>query len=274
MRIDSHQHFWNYDPGRHAWINDAMKTIRKDFSPTDLEPLLRAHGFDGCVAVQVDQTEQENEFLLSLAERHPFIKGIVGWVDLSSDNLHERLEHYTSFKKLKGFRHIVQGEPKGFLSNPAFIRGVQTLAGYGYTYDLLIYHYQLEEALAFVHQVPEVHIVVDHIAKPSIRTGEKTHWELNMAALSTFSNVHCKISGMVTEADWQNWKPEHFFPYLDEVFETFGPHRVMYGSDWPVCLVAANYDQQFSIIDKYVAALSPAEKRQVLGENAERFYNL
>jgi L-fuconolactonase len=274
MVIDSHQHFWKYDPVRHAWINDEMKVIQKDFLPGQLHPLLQHNGIDGCVTVQVDQTEEETHFMLSLAEKNPFIKGVVGWVDLRADDLENRLESFTQFPRLKGFRHIVQGEPDGFLSDRKFVEGVKKLERYNFTYDLLIYHHQLTEALAFIQHVPNVKVVIDHIAKPSIRTGEKTHWELNMAAMATFKNVYCKVSGMVTEANWRNWKPTDFTPYLDEIFETFGPARVMYGSDWPVCLVAASYEQQFGIVQQYITQLSSSEKQQVMGRNAETFYNL
>jgi L-fuconolactonase len=184
------------------------------------------------------------------------------------------LEYYSDFPALKGFRHIVQAEPKGFLLDHKFIEGVKKLTEYNFTYDLLIYHHQLEEALAFVHHVPDVKIVVDHMAKPSIRTKEKTHWELNMAAMATYDNIYCKISGMVTEADWKDIRYENFEPYLDEVFEAFGTSRLMYGSDWPVCLLAASYEQQLSIVHRYISKLSTAEKLAVLGENAETFYNL
>jgi L-fuconolactonase len=274
MVIDSHQHFWKYDPVRHAWINDEMKLIQKDFLPGQLHPLLQHNGIDGCVTIQVDQTEEETHFMLSLAEKNPFIKGVVGWVDLRADDLENRLESFTQFPRLKGFRHIVQGEPDGFLSDRKFVEGVKKLERFNFTYDLLIYHHQLTEALAFIQHVPNVKVVIDHIAKPSIRTGEKTHWELNMAAMATFKNVYCKVSGMVTEANWRNWKPTDFTPYLDEIFETFGPARVMYGSDWPVCLVAASYEQQFGIVQQYISQLSSSEKQQVMGRNAETFYNL
>ncbi|MBL7856231.1 MAG: amidohydrolase family protein [Cyclobacteriaceae bacterium] len=272
--IDSHQHFWKYNPVRDAWINDDMKVIQHDFLPLDLKPMYDQFGIEGCVAVQADQSEDETSFLLSLADQFDFIKGVVGWIDLRSNNLTERLIHYTQFKKLKGFRHVVQGEPKGFLMNPEFINGVRKLREFNLTYDLLIYHHQLEEALSFVHQVRDVKIVIDHLAKPSIKTKEKTRWELNMAAMSTFENVSCKISGMVTEADWKKWKPEDFTPYLDELFEMFGAERLMYGSDWPVCLLAASYEQQLSIVTHYMASFSAREKQLVNGENARKFYNL
>jgi L-fuconolactonase len=274
MILDSHQHFWKYDPVKEAWITEAMDVIRRDFMPEDLKPLLDQSHVSGCIAVQADQSEAETRFLLSLADQHAFIQGVVGWVDLRSDKLAERLEYFSSFPKLKGFRHIAQPEPAGFLTDPKFIRGVRLLAKYNYTYDLLIGQQQLEEALLFVREVPDVKIVIDHMAKPAIRAKEKTHWELSMAALSTFEHVYCKLSGMVTEADWQAWKPLDFFPYLDELFESFGSSRLLYGSDWPVCLVAASYEQQLFILQSYLAEFPSGEKQQVLAENARKFYNI
>jgi L-fuconolactonase len=272
--IDSHQHFWKYDPSKHSWITDEMKVLQRDFLPHDLKPLLEKNHIDGCVVVQVDQTEDETLSLLALANQYPFIKGVVGWIDLANPNLESRLEYFSTLKKLKGFRHIVQGEKPGFLAQTAFIKGVQKLHQYHFTYDLLIYHHQLEEALPFIKQVPETNIVIDHMAKPSIITKEKRDWEINMTTLSAFSNIYCKISGMVTEAKWAGWKYEDFVPYLDAVCKAFGTKRLMYGSDWPVCLLAASYDQQFSIVQTYLKTFSESEKKQILGGNAERFYNL
>ncbi|SKC86810.1 amidohydrolase family protein [Ohtaekwangia koreensis] len=274
LAIDAHQHFWKYSPVKDAWITDDMKVIQRDFLPQDLAPILATHGIEGCVAVQADQSEAETEFLLSLAEEHAFIKGVVGWVDLRADNLSERLAYFSKFKKLKGFRHIIQGEPSGFMLDRKFILGVQKLAEYNFTYDLLLYHHQLPEALQFIHQLPQANIVVDHLAKPSIRTQEKNEWALNIAALAAFKNVHCKISGMVTEADWKNWKQNDFTPYLDVLFESFGSARLMYGSDWPVCLLAASYEAQLSIAQTYLSTFSSHEKHLVMGENARKFYNL
>jgi L-fuconolactonase len=272
--IDAHQHFWKYDATRHAWISDEMKAIRRDFQPTDLKPLLDKHGIAGCVAVQVDQTEEETLTLLALANQHAFIKGVVGWIDLRNRNLDSRLEYFSALKKLKGFRHIVQGERPGFLAQRSFVEGVQRLHAHEFTYDLLIYHHQLEEAVAFVRCVPETRIVIDHIAKPAIAAGTVGDWGKLMRTLATFPNIYCKVSGMVTEAKWPGWKYDDFVPWLDVVTEAFGTDRLMYGSDWPVCLVAASYDQQFSIIQKYFSSFSQSEKKKILGENAERFYNL
>ncbi len=275
MTIDSHQHFWKYDPEEHAWITNEMFPIRRDFMPSDLAPLLKRHGIDGCVAVQVAQSETENEFLVSLAEQHSFIKGVVGWVDLRSDRIDERLEHYRRFPVIKGFRHIVQSEPAGFLGDSRFVKGVSRLASYDFTYDLLIYHHQLQEALVFVNALAdEVRLIVDHLAKPAIKAAEITTWATHMKALAAFDNVYCKMSGMLTEADWKAWQYDELVPYFDRIFEFFGPSRIVYGSDWPVSLLAADYDRQYGVVTRYLEQLSPAERRGVLGENAERFYNL
>jgi len=272
--IDSHQHFWKYNSATHSWITDDMKVIRRDFQPADLKPLLQRNEIEGSVVVQVDQTEDETLSLLALANHHDFIRGVVGWIDLRNKDLESRLEYFSTLKKLKGFRHIVQGEKTGFLKQVDFIRGVQKLHRYNFTYDLLIYHHQLAEALAFVEQVPDTKIVVDHLAKPSIATNDIQEWKKYMTGMAAFPNVFCKISGMVTEAKWRGWKEEDLAPYLKVVFEIFGSHRLMYGSDWPVCLVAASYDQQLSVVNNYLKSFSSAEKAGVLGENAKSFYNL
>jgi L-fuconolactonase len=272
--IDSHQHFWKYNPATHGWINEDMRVIRRDFQPEDLRPLLVKHGIGGCVSVQVDQTEEETLSLLALADDHDFIKGVVGWIDLRDSRLDSRLEYFSTLKKLKGFRHIVQGEKPGFLSQDSFIQGVRQLHRRGFTYDLLIYHHQLEEAYGFVKKIPDTKIVIDHLAKPSIVTGSVREWAKRMREMARLPNVFCKISGMVTEADWMRWQDADFVPYLEVMLEAFGSNRLLYGSDWPVCLVAAGYDRQFAIVQKFIQPLSVSEKKRILGENAERFYNL
>ncbi len=273
-RIDSHQHFWKYNPVRDSWITEDMQVIRKDFYPAHLTPILTENNFDGCVAVQADQSEDETNFLLDLADQHSFIKGVVGWVDLRSEIVEERLLHFSQHPKLKGVRHIVQAEPNGFMKQKEFLRGIKTLKKFNLPYDILIKEHQLEETVWFVNQFPDQKFVIDHIAKPHIGKTDKISWRKNMAALSTFPNVFCKLSGMITEADWKNWKYADFEPYLDNVFSFFGINRVMYGSDWPVCLVAGSYQQQLGIIEKYTSAFSDSEKQMIMGENAIRFYNL
>lgn len=274
MIIDSHQHFWLYDPTRHGWITPEMAVIQRDFLPEDLEPLLQANGVDGCVAVQTEQTPEETAFLLRLAEAHPFVKGVVGWVDFMAADLVAQLDYYTQFEALKGFRHIVQAEPDDFLLDEAFARGVRQLYAFGFTYDLLIYPTQMQAALHFVKAVSNVPIVIDHLAKPYIRDGNITQWKADMIRLAAFPNVFCKLSGMVTEANWKHWQPTDFVPYLDVALDAFGPDRLLYGSDWPVCLVAAEYAQVFQVVHDYLQRLSATEQAKILGDNSLTFYNL
>jgi L-fuconolactonase len=276
QRIDAHQHFWKFDPIRDSWINDDMSVIRKDFMPADLEPLLRAAGFDGCVAVQADPSEDENDFLLDHAGRHDFIKGVIGYVDLQSPGVEERLEWYRRYPKLKGWRHILQGErDRALMLRPAFKQGIGLLRKFGYTYDILIYPDQLGYTREFVAAFPDQPFVIDHMAKPYIKDRIITdEWKEAIRAVGAYGNTYCKISGIVTEADWKNWKPEHFKPYLDTVLEAFGTGRVLFGSDWPVCLVAASYEQVLRIVGDYFAAFSKDEQDAFFGGNAMKFYNL
>ncbi|MGV3559042.1 amidohydrolase family protein [Larkinella arboricola] len=274
MTIDAHQHFWFYDPERDGWITEDMQRIRRDFLPADLEPVLKQNGIDGCVAVQADQSEAETTFLLQLAEAYDIIKGVVGWVDLRSAKLYDRLEYFSQYEELKGFRHVVQAEPEDFMMQPEFIRGVRQLAAFDFTYDILIYPNQLKAALNLVRTVPEVQFIVDHIAKPYIREQKVNTWSNYMAEIAKNPNVYCKVSGMVTEADWQRWQPDDFRPYLDVVFEHFGPDRLVFGSDWPVCLVAAEYDAMKNIVEEYIRPWGETVRQKVFGDNAVKFYSL
>ena len=224
--------------------------------------------------MQADQSENETNFLLSLAIENDFIKGVVGWVDLRAENISEVLQYYSRFKKIKGFRHVVQAESDGFLDRLPFRKGVKLLRNFNFTYDLLIYSRQLPEAIRFVKDFPDQKFVIDHIAKPVISKNEWEPWAKGMTEIAQFENVCCKVSGMVTEANWSSWTEETFKPYLDLVFEKFGTKRILYGSDWPVCLVAASYEQQLSIVQNFISQLSLSEKNDVMGENAIRFYNL
>jgi L-fuconolactonase len=276
LKIDSHQHFWRFDPVRDAWITHEMRVIQRDFLPADLQPLLERSGIDGCVAVQVDQSEEDNEFLLDHAAEHDFIKGVVGWVNLWDPELESRLKHYKKFPKLKGFRHILQSEhDRALMLNPNFKRGISLLESFGYTYDILIYPDQLGYTRDFVAAFPNQPFVLDHIAKPHIKDRYITdEWRDAIRAVAAFPNLYCKISGMVTEADWLNWKPEHFRVYLDTIVEAFGINRVMYGSDWPVCLVAASYEQVLGIVKDYFSAFTTDEQDAFFGGNSIKFYNL
>ena len=274
-RIDSHQHFWKFDPVRDSWINDEMRSIQKDFFPEDLQAILKQNGFDGCVAVQSDQSEAENHFHLQHTEKFDFIKGIVGWVDLQSSSVEERLQYYSSFKKMKGFRHVLQGEAqRDLMLQPAFMNGISLLKKYNFTYDILIFKDQLQYLPKFVSAFPDQPFVIDHIAKPDIKNSDIDQWKKDMKQLSQFENLYCKISGMVTEADWQNWKKEDFKPYMDVAVETFGTDRLLFGSDWPVCLVAASYDEMLRIVEDYFSSFSKEEQNKFFGLNAIRFYNL
>ncbi len=274
MTIDAHQHFWIFDEERDSWITPDMEVIRRNFLPEDLWPVLKANKVDGCVAVQASQNDAETEFLLHLAEANDFVRGVVGWVDLKAVNLYDQLERYSQFEKLKGFRHVAQGQPEGFLLQPEFIRGVGTLVAFDFTYDILIYQSQLKEAFNFAVKLPNVHFVLDHIAKPLIKAQELQPWADDIRRLAELPNVHCKVSGMVTEANWQHWEKADFRPYLDVVFEAFGTERIMYGSDWPVCLVAGEYEGAKGILTDYLSMFSDDEVRDVMGNNARRFYNL
>jgi L-fuconolactonase len=274
-RIDSHQHFWHYDPAKHIWMDDRMKSIKRDFLPADLLPQLQKCGLDGCVAVQANQSEVENDFLLKLANENEFIKGIVGWVDLQADNITDRLSFYKQFTKIKGFRHVIHDEPDiDFMHRAGFMSGILQLKSFNYTYDLLIFPKHLPNTIELLKVFPNQAFVIDHIAKPNIKTGEIDSWMLQMKKIASFENVHCKISGMVTEADWQNWKKEDFTKYLDTIVEAFGTNRIMYGSDWPVCTLAAKYEQQYNIVKDYFSKFSPSEQDLFFGGNATKFYSL
>jgi L-fuconolactonase len=275
MKIDSHQHLWRYDAARDAWITESMAVLRRDFLPDHLAAELNANAIDASIAVQADQSENETMFLLDLAEKNKHIAGVVGWVDLLSPRLAERLEYFSHFSKLRGFRHIAQGEPDDrFLARENFVKGVAQLRAFDFTYDILIYPKQLPAAIDLAARLPEQRFVVDHVAKPEINSGKTAPWAAQVRELAQNKNVFCKLSGLVTEADWKHWKPDDFKPYLDVVFDAFGVERLMFGSDWPVCLLAATYGQVKQLIENYVTCYSEADKDKIFGGNAARFYGL
>lgn len=276
MRIDAHQHFWAYDPAEYGWIDPAsMTAIARSFVPGDLAPHLSAHGLDGCVAVQARHHEGENEYLLGLADAWPLVKAVVGWLDLAHPAVDAAIERWAAHRLFKGVRHIAQGEPAGFLLRDAFVRGVSSLARWNLSYDILVFADQLTEAATFVDRCPgDVRFVIDHLAKPHVAAGEMEPWRTDLTELARRPNVCCKLSGLVTEADHARWTPGDLRPYLDTVVEAFGPQRVMYGSDWPVCLLAASYDRVYDVAASFVSTLSAAEQEAVMGGNASRFYGL
>lgn len=274
-RIDAHQHFWKFDPVRDSWITEDMSAIRRDFLPQDLEPILKDNGFEACVVVQSDQSEAENSFQLANAEKYSFIKGVVGWVDLQAAHVEERLSYYIQFPKLKGFRHVLQGEAdRALMLRPDFKRGIGRLKNFGYTYDILIFPDQLIYAKHLAATLPDQPFVIDHIAKPNIKDRAISEWRRDIKAVAECENVYCKISGMVTEADWKNWKSADFSPYLDIIVDAFGVQRLMFGSDWPVCQVAASYAQVVDIMKHYFASFSTHEQALFFGANASTFYGL
>ena len=275
MKIDSHQHFWRYDPARDSWITEAMSVLKRDFLPEQLTNDLDANGIDASIAVQADQSENETLFLLDLAQRNNRIAGVVGWIDLVSPEVDERLRFFSQFDKLRGFRHIAQAEPDDqFLVRHDFLRGVSRLREFDFTYDILVYPRQLPAAIDLLSRLPEQRFVIDHMAKPEIKTGESASWSECIRSIAANPNVYCKLSGLVTEADWHAWESEDFKFYLDVVFEAFGPERLMFGSDWPVCLLAASYRQVKRLIEDYVDRYSSKEKEKIFGSNAVRFYGL
>lgn len=274
MKIDAHQHFWNYDPDRDSWITDEMKVLKNDFLPHQLQPHLKAHQFSGCVAVQAAQTTEETNFLLQLAKENAWIKGVVGWAELLSPRIEEQLEIFSEDKTLKGIRHIVQAEPPGFMLQPAFQHGIAALKKYRLTYDILIYPHQIPEAAQLIKKFPDQPFVVDHLAKPPIKNGQISEWKNAITELAAFENVYCKISGLVTEADWEQWTPADMENYLDVGLETFGTKRLLFGSDWPVCLLAASYKETVQLVEQYIRKLSVSEQNDIMGANAVTFYNL
>lgn len=271
MRIDAHQHFWKYDPLRDSWITGEMSVLKRDFLPEHLRPELSAAGIDRTIAVQASQSEQETRFLLDLCPPNPELAGVVGWVDLRSPEIGRRLEYFSQFDQLRGFRHIAQSEPDdGFLIRGDFLRGISKLEEFDFTYDILIYPKQLPAALELVTRFPNQRFVVDHLAKPHIKSGEFEPWASYMRKIGERRNTFCKLSGLVTEADWLHWLPSNFTRYLDLVFEAFGSSRLMFGSDWPVCLLAGSYQQ----VVKLIADYSASDHDAIFGENAAQFYGL
>ncbi len=274
MRLDSHQHFWRYTREEYGWI-PAGTPLERDWLPADLDVLQKPLGFDGSIAVQARQCLAESDWLLGLADGNPRVRGVVGWVDLRCDSVGADLERLARHPRFVGVRHVVQDEPDdGFLLRPDFLRGVGRLREFGLTYDVLIYPRQLPAAIEFVGRFPEQPMVLDHIAKPFIKAGTLSPWREQIRELAGFPHLLCKVSGMVTEADQQQWKADDFLPYLETVFEAFGPSRLMFGSDWPVCRLAATYEQVDGLVQDFVRGWSPESLAAFWGGNCARFYGV
>ena len=275
MKIDSHHHFWRYDPVEYGWIDEAMRVIRRDFLPEDLRAEIARAGIEGVVSVQASQSLAETQWLLELADRNDFIKGVVGWVELSSSQVGEDLERFAANPKFKSVRHVIQGEPDdSFILRGDFNRGIRELNKFSLAYDILILERHLPQTIRFVDAHPDQVFVLDHIAKPRIRDSAFEPWNTNIRELARRPNVYCKVSGVVTEADYATWAAALLKPYFDTVLEAFGPGRLMFGSDWPVCLVACDYARWHQLVSEWVAGLAPQEQSRILGGTAVEVYKL
>lgn len=273
LKIDSHQHFWKYDPVRYSWIDNSMKKIKRNFLPGDLEPVLRKNGFDGCIAVQADQSEAETDFLLKLASHNHMVKGVIGWLDLTSPEFTEKLTECADNPYLKGLRHTHYDKAGEFMLDSNFQNGISKLQDFNLTYDILAFDYQLPGAVKLVENFPEQSFVLDHMGKPRISEGVSAEWKKNIEQLAEHPNVYCKLSGFITQTKNFNWKAGDFRPFLDIVFKAFGEERLMFGSNWPVCLVAASYAQTVEIITAHFKENSSAREK-IFGSTAEKFYNI
>jgi L-fuconolactonase len=275
VRIDAHQHFWRYHPAEFGWIGEGMEALQRDFLPAELKREIGAAGIDGVVSVQAQQSLDETLWLLELAAANDFIKGVVGWVPLASAQVRRDLELLAANPKLKGVRHVLQGEPEeSWLHNEHFNAGIDALKEFGLVYDLLIFERQLPAAIKFVDRHPSQIFVLDHLGKPRVKDGFLEPWNRNIRELAKRENVICKISGLVTEADWLAWTEVQLQPYVETVLEAFGSSRVMFGSDWPVCRVASDYSRWVNAVERLAGKLSLIERTQILGETASEVYRL
>jgi L-fuconolactonase len=273
--LDSHHHFWRYDPAEYGWINDSMAGLRRDFLPADLKPEIDAVGIEGVISVQARQSLDETRWLLGLADQHDFIRGVVGWVPLISPSVASDLEPFAANPKLKAVRHVLQDEPDpDFMLRTDFNEGIWAIERFGLAYDILVYERQLPQTIRFVDRHPRQIFVLDHIAKPRIRDNLIAPWQENIRELARRENVYCKLSGVVTEADWQGWTIGQLHPYLETAIEAFGPRRLMFGSDWPVCLLACKYANWHRLVRDFTRLLSPDEQRRIFGETAIEAYKL
>jgi L-fuconolactonase len=275
MKVDSHQHFWIYNPSDFDWISGNMRILQRNYLPDKLHTELLSIGFHGSIVVQARQSLEETQWILDLAEQNNFIKGVVGWVDLCSAKVEEQLMQFSRYPKLVGVRHVVHDEPDdNFLLRKDFLKGIAFLKKFGLTYDILVFPRHLPNTIKIVSQFPEQVFVLDHIAKPLIKDRKISPWKEEIEELARFKNVYCKLSGIVTEADWKNWNQKDLIPYLDIVFAAFGPNRLMIGSDWPVCNLAGSYKQVMDVILNYIETYPDKDKNKILGENAVKVYQL
>jgi L-fuconolactonase len=275
LRIDSHQHFWKFDPVRDSWINEDMEKIRRDFLPKDLSVEISKANIEGTIAVQADESEAETLFLLEIAAENDFIKGVVGWVELKHELVDVQLHEWKKYPKLKGFRSIIQGRPDDFyFKNKAFQHGMRSLTRHQFTFDLLVYHDQLPAAIQFMEKFPDQAFMLDHLGKPAVKAGEIKKWKEHIRVMAQHPRTFCKLSGLVTEADWKKWRYEDLSPYLEIAGEYFGVERLCFGSDWPVCLLAGRYEEIWGILTRFLEQVNQEEREKIWGNNAANFYQL
>jgi L-fuconolactonase len=275
MRIDAHQHFWHYQPDTHGWISDEMSVLRKDFMPEELKTPLADFSFDGSVVVQANETYAENDFLLDIAQKHNYIKGIVGWINLLDPNAEIKMIALKSIPSIVGFRTIMQGSPdEKYLGNKLFYENVKRLASFDYTFDLLVHNNQLDSLIRFTDKLPDNRFILDHLGKPAIKNKEYKEWKSEIKILAANPNMYCKLSGMTTEADLKNWTYNDLYPYMEIAAEYFGIDRICFGSDWPVCLAAGSFATTYSVVDQFCAQLKQEEKDKIFGQNTKDFYKL
>jgi L-fuconolactonase len=273
--IDSHQHFWQVGRFDYPWMTPEVDVLCHDYLPAQLEPILQHNGVQQTVLVQASNSVEETRWLLSLADQNPFIAGVVGWVDLLSDDVRSQLDDLAAHAKFKGVRHLVESEPADdWLAQESVRRGLRELAARGLSYDLLVHPRHLKHAKRVVDECPDLRFVIDHMAKPAVAKSEIGQWARELKPLASAGNVWCKLSGLVTEASWTNWRIEHFIPYVDKALEYFGPQRMMFGSDWPVCLLAASYEQVLEVFQTLLADLSEEERDLIFRKNASQFYRI
>ena len=276
LRLDAHQHFWRYDAAAYPWIGRDMSSLRQDFSPDDLRPLLDAGGFDGCIAVQARACTGETDQLLQLAKHYPWIRAVVGWVDLCARDLEPSLERWAQAPVLRGFRHQLQDEssPAEFIQSSEFQRGLATLQRRGLVYEVLVKARDLGAVTELCQQHDRHHLVLDHLGKPDVQAADLKAWARQLAPLAALPHVSCKLSGLITEAHWQDWQSAQLTPYLHVALELFGPERLMFGSDWPVCLLASDYSATCTLLDSLTSTLGPAQQAAIWGGTACRVYNI
>lgn len=274
MRIDSHQHFWQASRGDYGWLTPELGSLYRDYLPDDLRPLLQEHRIDKTVVVQAAPTVAETDFLLALAQRREFIAGVVGWLDMASVDFEDQFAAYRRKPGFIGIRPMLQDLPEDdYILKPQVLDSLEKIAAADFPFDFLVYTRHLPYVLQALERAPGLRAVIDHIAKPEIRARRMEPWKSHIRELAQYPNVYCKLSGMITEADRKNWKADDLQPYVEHVAECFGPQRLMFGSDWPVCLLAGTYSQVINTLAEILAPmLNEAAMAKILGENAARFY--